>query len=173
MQNVLHLAAVKSNWGSKLPAEKDWLPAEELLATCIAKIVMPRTWPKLRFARDLSAIRVRKIICIVDCGLALNPLGIEGQAESAIVWGLSSTLGGKIHFKNGQAQETSYSDFEVIRMDNTPAIEIHIHQGADSPGGFGETAVPGVAPAVANAVFAACGKRVRRLPITPEKLAMA
>jgi isoquinoline 1-oxidoreductase beta subunit len=173
LQNVLHLAAAKSTWGSKLPTEKDWHLGRGVACNVYSEDCYAAHVAEVAVRRDLSAIRVRKIICIVDCGLPLNPLGIEGQAESAIIWGLSATLGGKIHFKNGQAQETSYSDFEVIRMDNTPAIEIHIHQGADSPGGFGETAVPGVAPAVANAVFAACGKRVRRLPITPEKLAMA
>jgi isoquinoline 1-oxidoreductase beta subunit len=118
----------------------------------------------------MSDIQVHRIVSAVDCGLALNPLGIEGQTESAIAWGMSAALGGKINFKDGQVQERSYADFKVLRMDQAPRVETHILQGSDMPGGFGETAVPPVAPAIANAIFAATGKRMRGLPITPEKL---
>jgi len=118
----------------------------------------------------LDDIKVHRIISAVDCGLVLNPLGVEGQTESAIAWGMSAALGGKVNFKNAQAQERSYADFKVLRMDQAPRAETYMLQGADTPGGFGETAVPTVAPAIANAIFAATGKRVRRLPITSEKL---
>jgi isoquinoline 1-oxidoreductase beta subunit len=121
-------------------------------------------------SKDLADIKVHRMVSAVDCGLALNPLGIEGQTESAIAWGMSAALGGKINFKDGQAQERSYSDFKVLRIDQAPRVETYLLQGSDIPGGFGETAVPTVAPAIANAIFAATGKRVRRLPITPEKL---
>jgi isoquinoline 1-oxidoreductase beta subunit len=100
----------------------------------------------------------------------INPEGLEGQAESGITWGLSATLHGGIDFENGRALQTSFTDFEVLRVNESPVIETHIVASHHAPGGFGETAVPPVAPAVANAVFAATGKRVRRLPITPESL---
>jgi isoquinoline 1-oxidoreductase beta subunit len=102
--------------------------------------------------------------------LVINPAGLEGQAESGITWGLSATLHGKIDFRNGAAVQQNFSDFEVVRIDESPEIETHIVTSDHPPGGFGETAVPAVAPAVANAIFAATGIRVRRLPITPEKL---
>ena len=115
-------------------------------------------------------IRVHRIICAVDCGRVINPLGIEGQTESGITWGLTAALHGRMEFKNGAAIQGNFTDYEVIRMNEAPAVETHIISSEHSPGGFGETAVPAVAPAVANAVFAATGKRVRRLPITSEKL---
>jgi isoquinoline 1-oxidoreductase beta subunit len=100
----------------------------------------------------------------------VNPIGLEGQAESGIIWGLSATLHGGIDFRKGQAVQENFGDFEVIRMNESPVIETYIVSSELPPGGFGETAVPPVAPAVANAIFAATGTRVRRLPITPEKL---
>jgi isoquinoline 1-oxidoreductase beta subunit len=106
----------------------------------------------------------------VDCGRIINPLGILGQSESGITWGLTAALRGRIDFKKGSAIQGSFTDYKVIRMNDAPLIETHIMPSERDPGGFGETAVPAVSPAVANAVFAATGKRVRRLPSTPEKL---
>jgi isoquinoline 1-oxidoreductase beta subunit len=109
-------------------------------------------------------VRVHRIVCVVDCRTALNPLGVEGQVESAITWGLSSLLG-EITFKNGQAQESSYSDFRVVRYDEAPIVETHIVESGGPPAGLGEQPVPPVVPAVLNAVFAATGKRIRRIPL--------
>ena len=117
-------------------------------------------------ARDLSDIRVHRIVCVFDCGLPINPLGLEGQVESGITWGLSATLHGKIDFRNGRVEQGTYSDFRVMRMNEMPSIDTYILPSNARPGGFGEHPVPPVAPAVANAIFAATGKRVRRLPIT-------
>jgi len=118
--------------------------------------------------RDLSDLRVERVLAAIDCGIPLNPLGIEGQAESGISWGLSATLLGKMNFKDGRAEQGSFGTFEVLRIDQMPKTEIHILKSDARPGGFGEHPVPHVAPAVANAVFAATGRRVRELPITPE-----
>lgn len=117
-------------------------------------------------ASDLTDLRVHRVMCVFDCGLAINPAGLEGQVESGITWGLSATLRGKIDFRNGRAQQSGYHDFRVIRMNEMPAIETHIVPSGARPGGFGEHAVPHVAPAVANAIFAATGKRLRSLPLT-------
>src|SRR3569833_1297556 len=111
-------------------------------------------------------IRVHRIVCVVDCGLPLNPAGIEGQVESGIAWGLSAALRGKINFRDGRVLESGYHDFRVIRMNEMPRIETHILPNTGAFGGFGEHPVPPVAPAVANAVFAAAGKRLRRLPLS-------
>lgn len=121
-------------------------------------------------ARNLSDLRAHPIVCVFDCGLAINPAGLEGQVESGITWGRSATLHGKIDFHNGRVEQGTYGDFRVMRMNEMPVVETHILTSNARPGGFGEHPVPPVTPAIANAVFAATGKRVRRLPITPAKL---
>jgi isoquinoline 1-oxidoreductase beta subunit len=121
-------------------------------------------------ADDLSDIRVTRVVTVVDCGLVLNPLGLDGQTESAIAWGLSAALHGKIDFRNGAALQGSYDDFRVLRMNEMPRLETFYLESDAPPSGYGEHPVPVIAPAVANAVFAACGKRVRSLPITPRSL---
>jgi len=128
--------------------------------------------PDVSVARNLSDLRVHPIVCVFDCGLPINPSRLEGQVESGITWGLSATLHGKIDFRNGRVAQGTYSDFRVIRMNEMPVVETHIVPSKAPPGGFGEHPVPPVAGAVANAVFAATGKRVRRLPITPAKLSV-
>ncbi len=110
-------------------------------------------------------MRVNRVVCIVDCGIVINPEGLEGQAESGIIWGLSAALKGRIDFKQGAAVQQSYSDYDVIRIDDAPQIETYIVNSDNPPGGFGETAVPPIAPAVANAIFAATGQRLRELPL--------
>jgi isoquinoline 1-oxidoreductase beta subunit len=124
-------------------------------------------------AKDLSDLRVDRVVTAVDCGLALNPLGIEAQTESGITWGLSATLLGKMDFKGGRPVQGTYSDFEVLRIDKMPRIETVVLDSAARPRGYGEHPVPLVAPAVANAVFAATGKRIRSLPVTTDKLRRA
>lgn len=121
---------------------------------------------EISVAADGSDLRVDRITATVDCGIALNPLGVEGQTESGIAWGLSATLLGKIDFKAGAAVQSTYQDFRVLRMNQMPALDIQILDSRAMPGGYGEHPVPPVAPAVANAVFAATGKRIRALPIT-------
>lgn len=115
-------------------------------------------------------LRVERIVCVLDCGQVVNPLGLEGQIESGIVWGLSAALRGQISFRQGRAEQTSYNDFQVLRINEMPRVETHAIPGGAAPFGIGEQPVPTVAPAVANAVFAATGLRIRRLPITPAEL---
>jgi isoquinoline 1-oxidoreductase beta subunit len=170
---VLRLAAEKSGWTSPLQQETGRLWGRGVACNVYSEDCYIAQVAEVSLSKDLSDIKVHRMVSAVDCGLALNPLGIEGQTESAIAWGMSATLGGKINFKNAQAQERSYADFKVLRMDQAPLVETHILQGSEMPGGFGETAVPPVAPAIANAIFAATGRRMRRLPITAEKMQSA
>jgi isoquinoline 1-oxidoreductase beta subunit len=121
-------------------------------------------------APDFSDFRIHRICCAVDCGFVINPAGLEGQVESGITWGLSATLHGKIDFRGGRAEQGTYKDFRVMRMNEMPNIETYLIPSSERPEGFGEHPVPPVAPAVANALFAATGKRMRSLPITPAKL---
>lgn len=113
--------------------------------------------------------RVDRIVCVIDCGLVVNPLGVEQQVESGVVWGISSALKGEITFRNGSAEQSSFGDFEVLRIGETPRIETYI-VGADAaePFGVGEPVVSPVTPAVMNAIFAATGKRIRRIPVRSE-----
>jgi isoquinoline 1-oxidoreductase beta subunit len=115
-------------------------------------------------------VRVHRVVCVVDCGRVVNPLGLEGQMESGVVWGLSATLFGQIRFQDGGAVQTSYADFPVVRIRDMPVIETHFVPSPHPPGGFGEHPVPPLAPAVANAILAATGKRIRKLPILPNDL---
>jgi isoquinoline 1-oxidoreductase subunit beta len=168
--SVLRLAAEKSHWTAPLPQNYGRLWARGIACNVYDGDCYMAQVAEVSVSKDLADIKVHRMVSAVDCGLALNPLGIEGQTESAIAWGMSAALGGKINFKEGQAQERSFSDFKVLRIDQAPHVETYLLQGSDVPGGFGETAVPTVAPAIANAIFAATGKRIRRLPITVEKL---
>jgi len=167
---VLQVAAEKSGWQRPLAHTNDRLLGRGIACNVYAADCYIAQVAEVSIGRKSHDIRVHRIVCAADCGLVINPGGLEGQAESGITWGLSATLHGRIDFKNGAAVQSSFTDFEVIRMDEAPAIETYIVASDHSPGGFGETAVPPVAPAVANAIFAATGKRIRRLPITSDKL---
>ena len=170
LAKALEVAAEKSGWAKAMPREKDGRRWGRGIAcntyfgeSYIAQVAEVSVGGE-------GDVRAHRIVCAIDCGLVFNPLGLEGQAESAITWGLSATLKGQITFKNGGAEQSNYLDFPVMRMNDTPAMEFHILPSTDAPGGFGEHCVPPVMPAVANAVFAATGKRVRRLPIAADFL---
>jgi isoquinoline 1-oxidoreductase beta subunit len=167
---VLQVAADKSDWKRPIAQSKDRLWGRGIACNVYDADCFIAQVAEVSIGKESHDIRVHRIVCAVDCGLVINPLGLDGQAESGITWGLSATLHGGIDFRNGGAVQSSYSDFQVVSIDEAPAIETHIVDSGHPPGGFGETAVPPVAPAVANAVFAATGKRIRRLPITPAKL---
>jgi isoquinoline 1-oxidoreductase subunit beta len=103
---------------------------------------------------------------VADCGLVVNPLGVEQQMEGGIIWGLSSALKGEITFRGGAAQQGTYADFGVARMRDTPKIEVHIiPSDLPDPYGMGEPPVPPISPAITNAIFAATGTRIRQLPV--------
>jgi isoquinoline 1-oxidoreductase beta subunit len=110
-------------------------------------------------------VKVHKVVAAYDCGLVVNPMTVEAQVQGAIVFGLSAALFGKITLKDGRVEQSNFHDYRVLRMNEMPVIEVHIVPGGDKPTGVGEPGVPPVAPAVANAVFALTGKRVRSLPL--------
>jgi len=163
---VLRVAAEKAEWKRPLPQTGDRLWGRGVACNVYDEHCFIAQVAEVSVGRQSHDVCVHRIVCAIDCGLVVNPLGLEGQAESGIIWGLSATLSGKIDFKKGAAVQSTFTDFQVTRMDEAPVIETHIVASDHPPGGFGETAVPPVAPAVVNAIFAATGKRIRRLPVS-------
>jgi len=172
LARVHELAAERAGWGRPLP-DDGRLHGRGIAASVYHAGSYIAQVAEVSVARDLSDLRVHRIVCAVDCGFVLNPEGLIGQAESGITWGLSYALRGKVDFKQGRAVPRGYADFEVLRMNEMPATDVHVVPSIERPGGFGEHPVPMVAPAIANAVFAATGIRLRRLPLTPEALRAA
>ena len=112
-----------------------------------------------------SDIVVHKVTCAVDCGIAVNPSGIAQQMESAVIYGLSAALFGEVTIKDGKIEQQNFNNYPVLRINQAPQVETVIVKSAEAPGGIGEPGTPPVAPAVANAVFAMTGKRLRNLPL--------
>jgi isoquinoline 1-oxidoreductase beta subunit len=108
---------------------------------------------------------VHKVTCAVDCGLAVNPANVRYQIEGAVIYGLSAALLGEITIEKGRVKQSNFHDYPVLRMPETPVVEVHIVSSAESPKGVGEPGLPPIAPAVANAVSKLTGQRVRKLPI--------
>jgi isoquinoline 1-oxidoreductase beta subunit len=112
-----------------------------------------------------GAVRVRRVVCAVDCGTVVNPDTVRAQIQSAIMFGITAALYGKITLKNGRVEQTNFDTYQILRINEAPAIEVHIVQSSEPPGGMGEAGTSAIVPAVTNAVFAATGKRLRKLPI--------
>ncbi|NKC33885.1 xanthine dehydrogenase family protein molybdopterin-binding subunit [Falsiroseomonas selenitidurans] len=156
---VLDLAAERAGWGTPLPAGHGrGVAAAECFGGWCAQVAEVEAVPGGR-------IRVRRMVAVLDCGLAVNPSIVEAQVESAIVFGLSAALFGQITVAGGAVQQTNFDDHPILRIDEMPRIEVHILPSHEAPGGVGEIATPQVAPAVANAIFAATGRRIRSLPL--------
>src|SRR5262249_31914892 len=117
-----------------------------------------------------GVVRVHRVVAAVDCGLVVNPTIAEAQVEGAIVQGLTATLKSEITFANGRVRQQNFNDYPLLRLPEMPAVEVYFVPSSENPSGLGEAALPPIAPAVANAIFAATGKRVRRLPIRPSDL---
>jgi isoquinoline 1-oxidoreductase beta subunit len=112
-----------------------------------------------------AEIRVHRVVCAVDCGIAVNPNIIAQQVESAVIFGLSAALFGNVTIKDGKVEQTNFHDYPVVRINQAPEVETIIMPSAEHPEGMGEPATPPLAPAVANAIFKLTGKRLRSLPL--------
>ncbi len=163
---VLDLAAKKARWDSPLPAGHyrgiAVLFAFESYAAQVIEISVDR---------KAKTLKVHRVVCAVDVGQVVNPTTIVAQSESAVVYGLSSALYGNITIDGGRVKESSFNNYPVLRLNEMPAIEVYIVPSTEKPTGAGELSVPPVVPALCNAIFAATGKRIRRMPIQPEDLA--
>jgi isoquinoline 1-oxidoreductase beta subunit len=156
---VLQLAAEKAGWGSELP--KGWgrgVAVHESFNSFVAQIAEVSV-------QDNGSFRVERVVCAVDCGLAINPDVIRAQMEGGIGFGLSPALMSEITLNDGQVVQSNFHDYQVLRINQMPAIEVHIVPSAEAPTGVGEPGTPPIAPAVANALSAATGQYFRRLPL--------
>ncbi len=158
-RGVLELAAEKAGWGKPLPTGMGrGIAVHESYGSFVANVA--------EVSVDTSGkVTVHRVVCVVDCGRYVNPDTIAAQMESGIVFALSAALYGEITLKKGRVEQSNYDSYPVLRMSETPRVETHIVASAEKPGGIGEPGVPAVAPAVANAIFAATHVRVRTLPI--------
>jgi len=156
---VLELAAEKAGWGKPLPKGVGrGVSVQHAFATYMAQVA------EVEVARD-GAVRVRRVVCAVDCGTVVNPDTVRAQIQSGIIFGLTAALRGEITLKGGRVEQSNFHDYPMLRMNEAPVIEVHIVKSGEAPGGMGETGTSAISPALANAIFAATGKRIRKLPV--------
>jgi isoquinoline 1-oxidoreductase beta subunit len=164
---VLEAAAERAGWDKPLPAGVHrGIAVAQSFGSYVAEVA------EVSVAVD-GTPRVHRVVAAVDCGQTANPLTIARQIEGAIVYGLSAALYGRISFKNGRVEQGNFHQYPVLRMSEMPKVEVHILPSTEGPGGIGEPGTPPIAPAVANAIFAATGQRIRKLPIDPALLRRA
>jgi isoquinoline 1-oxidoreductase beta subunit len=156
---VLNLAAQKAGWGTALEKGRGrGIAVHESFNSYVAQVV------DVRIAQD-GTLKVERVVCAVDCGIAVNPDVIKAQMEGSIGFALTAALHGAITLNKGRVEQSNFHDYQPLRINEMPAVEVHILQSSEKPTGVGEPGVPPVAAAVANAIFAATGKRLRNLPL--------
>jgi isoquinoline 1-oxidoreductase subunit beta len=155
---VLELAAEKAGWGTPPPADRArGLAVHESFGSIVAQVA--------EVAVDHGHIRVHRVTCAIDCGVCINPLGVRAQMESGIAYGLGAALYSELTMKEGRVLESNFHDYRVLRLNEMPQVDVYIVPSHEKSGGAGEPGTPPIAPAVANAVFALTGKRLRDLPL--------
>lgn len=158
LRGVLRLAAEKSGWGGRLPpGHALGLACHTSFGTHVAEVA--------EVSVSGGSVVVHRVVCAVDCGTVVNPDSVEAQMEGAVAYGLSAALRGEITVKDGAVVQGNFDDYEPLRMSELPRVEVHLVPSDAPPGGIGEPGLPPAAPAVANAVFAATGERLRSLPL--------
>ncbi len=160
-KRVLEEVASRAGWGKAADGHHQGIALMEGYGTYVAQVA------------DISMVdgkmKVHKITCAVDCGQMVNPRIVESQITSGIVYGLSAALWGEVTLEDGKVRQTNFDNYRVLRMNDAPELEVHLIESTETPGGIGEPSTAVVAPAVANALFAASGKRVRALPFAAQR----
>ena len=155
---VLDLAAKQANWGAPAAGRFQGIAVHESFGTVVAEVA--------EISINGTDVKVERVVCAVNCGLAVNPDQVKAQLESAVVYGLTAALKGKITIKDGAVEQSNFHDYPMLRMNEMPIVEVHILASTEAPTGVGEPGTPPIAPAVANAIFAATKQRLRSLPLT-------
>lgn len=158
LRRVLQIAAEAAGWGEPLPANRArGLSASYNQGSWVAEVA------EVSVRGD--ALKIERLVAAVDCGLLINPGAAHRQVEGAIIEGISAALFGEITVKDGVVQQSNFHDYAICRMRDVPPIDIEFVESNEEPRGLGEPPLPPVAPAICNAIFAACGKRIRELPL--------
>jgi isoquinoline 1-oxidoreductase beta subunit len=159
-QMVLDAAARKANWGRAGEGKYQGIALMSGYDTYLAQVA--------EVSVQNNQLKIHRIVCAIDCGQMVNPGIVQAQAEGSIIFGLTAALFGEINIANGRVKEQNFDDYRMLRMNEIPAIEVHLIESSEKPGGMGEPAVALVAPAVCNAIYAANRKRVRALPLVKQ-----
>ena len=163
---VLELAAKQAGWGKPLGKDRSrGIAVHESFGTFVAQVV--------ELSRRKDALHIERVVCAVDCGVAVNPNIVAMQMESGIGYGLSAALAGAITLKDGVVEQSNFHDYPVVRINQMPKIEVHIVPSAEKPSGVGEPGTPVIAPALANAILALDAKPVRALPLNAQGITLA
>ena len=163
LKGVLRLAAEKAGWDKPLPqAQGRGIAAFYSFFSYVAAVAEVAAHP--------SSFKVKRLVCAVDCGRVVNPNGVRAQVESAAIYALTATVKDAITVDRGRVVQANFNDYEMIRMNEAPPIDVYLVPSSEDPSGIGEPTVPVIAPALCNAISNATGKRLRRLPIRGEDL---
>jgi len=159
---VLNLAVEKGGWGKALPAGSGrGVCVQQAFGSYMSQVA------EVAVSKD-GELRVQRVVCAVDCGMVVNPDTVKAQIEGGTIFGISAALFGEITIKNGRVEQTNFGDYRPLRINEAPVIEVYVVQSAEAPGGIGEPGTAAVAPAITNALFAATGKRIRKLPVADQ-----
>ncbi|WP_420223596.1 molybdopterin cofactor-binding domain-containing protein [Pigmentiphaga litoralis] len=171
LRQVLNLAAEKAGWGTPAPAVDGHrvgrgVSAQFAFGSYIAQVIDVAVDPA-------GEVKVTRVVCAVDCGQLVNPDTVMAQIESGVVFGLTAALWNEITFDKGRVQQSNFGDYRMMRLNEAPRIEVFLAKSTDDPGGIGEPGTAATAPALTNAIFAATGQRIRKLPVSSAQLKSA
>jgi isoquinoline 1-oxidoreductase beta subunit len=156
---VLDVAAEKAGWGQPLPPRVGrGVSLQFVFGSYMAQVA------EVEVAKD-GTVRVRRVVCAVDCGTVVNPNTVRAQVQSAVIFGATAALYGEITLKDGRVEQSNFDTYQVLRMNEAPAVDVHIVQSSEPPGGMGECGTSAIVPAIANAIFTATGTRLRKMPV--------
>lgn len=158
---ALDLAAEKAGWGNALPARHGrGVALQHAFASDLAVVA------EVEVAAD-GTVRVRRVVCAMDCGTVVNPDTVEAQLQGGVIFGATAALYGEVTLRQGRIEQANFDSYQIMRMSEAPQVEVHIVKSTEPPGGIGETGTSAIVPAIANAIFAATGKRLRKMPVQP------
>jgi isoquinoline 1-oxidoreductase beta subunit len=161
---VLDLAVEKAGWGTPLPKGRGrGIALQNVFGSYLAQVA------EVEVAKD-GSVRVHRVVCAMDCGTVINPDTVQAQIQSGVIFGVTAALYGEITLRNGRVEQANFDTYQMLRINEAPAIEVYVVKSSEPPGGMGEAGTSGIVPAIANAVFAATGKRLRKMPIDASAL---